>query len=639
LKKSWLIFAVVLVFIFLYSHIITDAFASANPEILCNRKVEQQVWKELASSPDHLALFSVSIRESGSEDRVSIVHDQMLLERTLEALQFTGSVREYHPNYGSNTIYVYGSRNAVNFLADWPGIASITHQEITQGTVFNWLLDNSSVVGTASGQITGTVTGPDGFTPLSGIQVTAYRQTGPTTWVVESITLTDADGTYTHSDLPTGLYRAKFSDPDGSNLTEFYDNQSEWLLATNFNVLDAQTTVGIDASLGLAGKIAGTLTKISDGSPASDIVVSAYLTGESLPYNSEVTASDGTYTLGDLEAGTYQVRFSDGYDPPRYLTEYYDNVVDRSQATDITVVAGEIVLNVDASLGLYGWISGTVVGDDAVTPIRNVNIDVWQYNSDWMDWEWVSYGNTDSSGVYNAFGLITEDYRVEFYDPDGQFVGEFYNNQPDIETAANVHVELGEQTSGIDAMLATAIVIKNLTLTEGWNLISIPLDPLETSPEDTLASLSGGYDQVFAYQGCVPGDPWLKYIPGGPPQFNTLTSMDAEHGYWLNTTDPGVDILNVSGSLPVTTTINLCTGWNLIGYASWNEKPVEDVLDSIAGKFDLMYTFDAADTVDPWKKFDPSAANPITNDLTTMKPWSGYWINITDPASLTIYSR
>ena len=227
---------------------------------------------------------------------------------------------------------------------------------------------------------------------------------------------------------------------------------------------------------------------------------------------------------------------------------------------------------------------------------------------------------------------------MQFDDPEDQFEGEFYNDQLDIESATDVHVELGAQTADIDAVLSYAVVTRTLTLASGWNLISIPLDPVEPAPEDVLAGISGGYDQVFAYDGCVPEDPWLKYIPGGPPPFNTLTTMDAGHGYWLNATDPMTDTMSVSGSLPLTTSIDLCTGWNLIGYASWNERPITDVLADISGKFDLVYAFDAADAADPWKKYDPTAP-PVTNDLDNMKPWFGYWINITDPANLTIFSR
>ena len=164
-------------------------------------------------------------------------------------------------------------------------------------------------------------------------------------------------------------------------------------------------------------------------------------------------------------------------------------------------------------------------------------------------------------------------------------------------------------------------------------MISIPLEPADPAPAEVLSSISGYYDQVFAYEGCTPEDPWLKYVPGGPDPFNTLTSMDARHGYWINITNPVT--MSVSGSLPFSTSMDLCTGWNLIGYASWTERPITEVLAGIDGKYSLVYAYDASDVADPWKKYDPIAP-PITNDLTTMQPWSGYWINMTESATLII---
>jgi hypothetical protein len=567
---------------------------------------------------------------------------QLRVEKLLEILKQTGSVSSYQTYLGVNKIRVTGSPQALELLSGWLEVTQLQKYQPDQPWEQPFLaeLDISAPAGT--GGISGQVIRQDNSDPIYGIEITAYRKTGPTSWVVAGKTNTDAAGNYSLGNLDGGIYVVYFDDPNGSFVSEFYNDKPNFTAATNFTVTDGQTTADIDASMTLAGKIAGRVTKISDGNPAADTVVSAYLSGDSLPYSSDVTSSDGTYTIGGLEAGTYNVRFKDGYIPPRYLTEYYDNVVDRVDAMDISVAAGGTTADIDASLGSYGWITGTVTAGDSAAPIENIGIDVWQYNSDSMNWDdWVSYGTTDASGVYDAYGLVTRDYRVEFSDLDGQFVGEFYNDELNIESATDVHVELGAQTADIDAALSYAVVTKTLTLAGGWNLISIPLNPVEPAPEDVLAGISGGYDQVFAYDGCVPEPEarWLKYIPGGPPPFNTLTTMDARHGYWLNATDPMTDTLSVSGSLPLTTSIDLCTGWNLIGYASWNERPITDVLADIDGKYSLVYAYDASDVADPWKKYSPPPDPPIANDLNNMQPWFGYWINITEPANLTIFSR
>ena len=92
-----------------------------------------------------------------------------------------------------------------------------------------------------------------------------------------------------------------------------------------------------------------------------------------------------------------------------------------------------------------------------------------------------------------------------------------------------------------------------------------------------------------------------------------------------------------TGAWPVATSINLCAGWNLIGYPSITARSPATALSSIAGKYNLVYGYDAADTADPWKKYDP--VFPVGNDLTSMQPWRGYWIRMTQPGTLTIPGR
>jgi hypothetical protein len=100
----------------------------------------------------------------------------------------------------------------------------------------------------------------------------------------------------------------------------------------------------------------------------------------------------------------------------------------------------------------------------------------------------------------------------------------------------------------------------------------------------------------------------------------------------------GVAQLQTTGVRPVETSIALCAGWNLIGYPAGVERPVTDVLAGIDGQYDLVYGYDAADTSDPWEKYNPSAP-PYANDLEFLRPGFGYWIRMLQPVTLTIASR
>ncbi|NOR85796.1 hypothetical protein GQ473_06785 [archaeon] len=76
--------------------------------------------------------------------------------------------------------------------------------------------------------------------------------------------------------------------------------------------------------------------------------------------------------------------------------------------------------------------------------------------------------------------------------------------------------------------------------------------------------------------------------------------------------------------MPESTDINLKTGWNLIGYNSLDNQPIAESLSSISGNYTIVWTYDASDTADHWKKYDPNA--PFGNDLKIMEPGKGYWI-------------
>jgi heme/copper-type cytochrome/quinol oxidase subunit 2 len=73
-----------------------------------------------------------------------------------------------------------------------------------------------------------------------------------------------------------------------------------------------------------------------------------------------------------------------------------------------------------------------------------------------------------------------------------------------------------------------------------------------------LAPIAGQYIVVYAYDACDLVDPWKIYDPDAPPYANDLTSMDVQHGYWIQATGPVT--LTVAGALPGTTTITLCVG-------------------------------------------------------------------------------
>lgn len=167
-------------------------------------------------------------------------------------------------------------------------------------------------------------------------------------------------------------------------------------------------------------------------------------------------------------------------------------------------------------------------------------------------------------------------------------------------------------------------------LEEDWNLISIPLE-VSTAPAQVLLPVEENYVRVYAFDGCDPEDNWKLYDPDVPDFVNDLDTVDQTMGLWVLM--DMADTLTVEGDVPARTDITLCAGWNLVGYPSMDNRPVEEVLDQIDGEYERVYAYDASQE-DPWMLYDPAVPD-FVNDLDEFRPWLGYWIKIKDSVEQT----
>ena len=171
-------------------------------------------------------------------------------------------------------------------------------------------------------------------------------------------------------------------------------------------------------------------------------------------------------------------------------------------------------------------------------------------------------------------------------------------------------------------VITEATSTQSIALIPGWNLISFNVHPEDTTTTTVLSSIDGNYDLVYAWDATSISDNWLMYDPA-MPFGNTLEHLDETMGLWIHMTV--ADTLEVTGLVPVETTINLHTGWNLVAYPSEVTRPLPEALsENGAGTdFSLVYAYHASDP-SPWKMYDP--AMPFGNDLTDLEPGWGYWI-------------
>jgi hypothetical protein len=356
-----------------------------------------------------------------------------------------------------------------------------------------------------------------------------------------------------------------------------------------------------------------------------------------------------------LNGGGYNPTIQDppdgpGYDPttdnrlPHFPTpsgtndweDYYGNLIVASSPAEVgdevAVYAGDLIVGkyvVDTE-GLYGFLhvygeSSPGAGDGASSGSPLV-FKIW-----------------DKSTMTEYSATTT----VQDSSPDPpQYEGGYSQKEVDLET----------------------VMAQRIPLRAGWNLISFSVNMCfydSESPPDVdmmpgvqyqklanigelLGSIDGKYTTVSSF------DKYYAHTFDPDPamaDFNDLHYMAPGYGYWIKMTEPGV--LEIDGArVSSSATLDLSTGWNLVGYwldvgkydsdtepdvdlpegASFTQvDSISTVLSSIDGKYTTVSSFDK----DYAHTFDPDPAMADFNDLHYMAPGYGYWIKMTEPGTLS----
>ena len=319
-------------------------------------------------------------------------------------------------------------------------------------------------------RIQGLVTNPQGE-PLANIDCRLWRQVitnGQRSWIEMPQTFTVAEGTYAFLEVTAGTYRLGFFPPvSDPYTTEYYNDVTDFAMATELVVATGEYLTAINAQLDLRSHITGRVNNPA-GEPLSDIGVQAYRwTTEGQAANtwvgagsSSTTDSNGNYDVSGLDVGLYRLQFTEDGSRNLYLDEFYDNAYSVALATTITVPRSSTVANINITLTTGASISGRVTGPTG-QPVADVV--VWalqQQVSEGGDlvWDFVGHGGTtDSNGRYTITYLRPGAYRVYFDDFNlRRYAAEYYNDAAAVEVAADVIVQADRDTPNINAQLAKA---------------------------------------------------------------------------------------------------------------------------------------------------------------------------------------
>ena len=247
-----------------------------------------------------------------------------------------------------------------------------------------------------------------------------------------------------------------------------------------------------------AGSISGTVVDISNN-PLENITATASQWNCSYWDQKSTITTDvnGNYTL-NVANGVYQVTF-------------YDNAYASYKTTEITIVDGSVISEIDAQLVLAGSIDG-IVTDVNNVPIED--IDVYIYELDNSNWKFKNSINTDSSGYYNFSEILPGAYRLRFSDNNWpeSYIQEYYNDVATLELGTDIEVTASNNTS-------IPNVIMNVIIIEGGNITGIVTDgdgnPLQDVDVSAYLWNDSYWDwQTYSYTGSD-GMYDLKGLPTG----------------------------------------------------------------------------------------------------------------------------
>ncbi len=294
----------------------------------------------------------------------------------------------------------------------------------------------------AAGQITGNVTN-SGTNPLANVEVCASEEAE----FFSSCAYTNGAGEYTISGLPTGSYKVSFRSYESNYAPRYYDEKATFATAEAVSVTVGKATTGIDAKLQTGGQITGKATDAS-ATPLEKVDVCAEEEGGEFFFDCAITDSAGEYTISGLPTGSYKVSFYPAIVGGNYLPRFYNEKEAFAEAEPVSVTAGgPEKTGINAKLQVGGQIAGKVIAASTHTGIANVEVCAGEVQ--------FYCATTGASGQYTISGLPTgSSYTVSFYAYEGgNYLPQYYNDQPTSSTANLVSATAGSTTENINAEL------------------------------------------------------------------------------------------------------------------------------------------------------------------------------------------
>ncbi len=175
-----------------------------------------------------------------------------------------------------------------------------------------------------------------------------------------------------------------------------------------------------------------------------------------------------------------------------------------------------------------------------------------------------------------------------------------------------------------------------LSMTQGWNLLALPVEPDEKSVDKLFADVKTQMASAWKWK----NDKWSVYLPGvsidewfsyaQEKGFDTLSNLQIGEGFWVNS-DQNQN-LSLTG-VPITQgQITLSPGWNLKGLLQDSAMYVQDLQDSNDAQVKSIWKWQK----NKWEVYlpgedDGGAAYADSKGfelLENIEPGEGFWANV-----------
>jgi protocatechuate 3,4-dioxygenase beta subunit len=347
--------------------------------------------------------------------------------------------------------------------------------------------------------LSGTVTATDGE-PLSGVEVLVQSTDGGVSQGAD----TRADGTYTVNGLPADSYTVEFDATGQYYAVQWYRDASSQESANVITLTPGESYTEANAALTPTAATVRGETTSGNGQPLSGVEV-VLVESEGAIAATATTEPDGLYVVNGLRAGVYTVEFQPSLGD--YLPQYYDGQSSPTTASQLTLQAGTVASSIDAVLQSASTISGTVTASEG-GDLSGVEVSVYDESG-----AFVQAVTSGAEGTYIVSGLSAGTYTVQFEPAGTDYIGQFYDEKSDGNSATSVVLAAGASKEDIDAKLSKGATVDGTVTAAGGG----PLEDVEVHVQPTSGGVGGsaitGADGSYSVPGLQPGSYTVEFEP------------------------------------------------------------------------------------------------------------------------------